>query len=105
MERAIHILLYSAVATTLFSTAGVLVMKDVTQKLHSLAPPATLGIALITIAIIMKEGASQITAKAIFCALIVIVTNPVLAHAIARAARIRESGEWFTKDSERDQAG
>mgnify|MGYP003290967187 CR=1 FL=1 len=36
----------------------------------------------------------------ILVALVLVVTNPVLSHATARAARIRQFGEWTVQDGE-----
>ncbi len=106
MDRLIHILIEAAVAVSLFSTIGILVMEDINDKLHYLAVPATVGIALITIAIVLQEGLSQASIKAFLCALIVLVTNPVVTHATARAARIREFGHWISPPKEpRQRAG
>jgi hypothetical protein len=55
-----------------------LVVKKVDDKLHYLAPPATLSVVLIAIAISLEQGWSQATTKTIFCALAVLLMNPVL---------------------------
>ncbi|HLH30952.1 MAG TPA: monovalent cation/H(+) antiporter subunit G [Terriglobia bacterium] len=105
MERFIHILIYAAIVIALFSVLGLLVMEDLNEKLHYLAPPATWSVALITAAIVLEEGASEATVKAILCALILLVTNPVLTHATARAARIREFGHWVSTKKDERRAG
>jgi len=106
MELLIQILVGLGVATALFSTIGVLVMKDINDKLHYLAPPATVSIALIAVAIALQEGASQATVKAVLCAFVIFITNPVLTHATARAARIRKFGHWVSEaDRRRKRAG
>ncbi len=104
----IRILLYASVAIALFSTIGVLVMSNLNEKLHYLAPPATLSVFMIATAIAIEEGWSQATAKAFFCAVALALLNPVLTHATARAARVREFGHWVSRpeESERErQAG
>ncbi|HEY2381988.1 MAG TPA: monovalent cation/H(+) antiporter subunit G [Terriglobia bacterium] len=106
MEWIIHILIYGGVVIALFSCIGVLVMPGVNEKLHYLAPPSTLSVGLIAAAIVLEEGSSQATVKAILCALILFITNPVLTHATARAARIRASGHWAVQEKDdRKQAG
>jgi len=104
MQTIIHLLLYAGIATALFSSIGVLVMRNVNDRLHYLGPSGTLSISLVAAAIVLQEGASQATTKAILCAVIVFVTNPVLTHATARAARIRELGDW-QKPEDRRKAG
>jgi|ERR1041385_1335638 monovalent cation/proton antiporter MnhG/PhaG subunit len=97
MDVLIYMLVVLGVATALFSTIGILVMKDINERLHYLSPPATLSIGLITVAIALQEGDSQATVKAVLCAFTFFVTNPVLTHATARAARIREFGHWVSE--------
>src|SRR5262249_5759015 len=98
----ITVLLYVAVATALLSTIGLVVMKGVNEKLHYMAPPATVSVVLIASAIVLEEGWSQGTTKTILCALAVLLMNPILTHATARAARIREFGHWVSQPRERE---
>ncbi len=106
MDLAIRILVGAAVTAALFSTVGLLVMEDVNEKLHYLAPPATVSIGLIAVAVVLQEGASQASVKAVLCAFVFFVTNPVVTHATARAARIRKFGHWISRpDGRRNQAG
>jgi len=98
----ISALLYIAIVSALLAAVGLLVFKKVNDKLHYLAPPATLSVVLIAIAISLKEGWSQATTKTILCALAVLLMNPVLTHATARAARVREFGHWVSQPKERE---
>ena len=95
-----NILLYAAVATALFSTVGLLVMKGVNERLHYLAPPSTVSVSLIAVAIALQEGLSQATTKAALSAVALALMNAVLTHATARAARIREHGHWVSQPDE-----
>lgn len=97
----IKILLYAAAAIALFSCVGLVIMKDVNEKLHYLSPPSTVSIFLIAIAIAVREGWSEQTVKAFICAIAIVLMNPVLTHATARAARIREFGQWVSQPHER----
>ena len=106
MEFLNHIFVGVGVAIALFSTIGILVMEDINEKLHYLAPSAALSVALIAVAIALQEGASQATVKTVLCAFILFVTNPVLTHATARATLIRRFGHWVSQpDSPRKRAG
>ena len=105
MERFIHILIYAGAAIALLSSVGLLAMEGVNNKLHYLAPPSTLSGGLITAAIVLQEGRSEAAIKAVLCAVVLLITNPVLTHATARAARIREYGHWISNKEERRQAG
>ena len=106
--RIITVLLYAGVGTAGFSTLGLLVMRNVNEKLHYLAPSSTFSVFLIAFAIALEEGWAQATGKAIFCAIALALMNPVLTHATARAARIRELGRWQSPPEKRQperQAG
>ena len=99
----ISVLLFIAVATALFSTLGLVLMKDINERLHYLAPPSTVSVFLIAAAIVIKEGLSQATTKAILAAVALALTNPVLTHATARAARVRQYGHWVSQPEERER--
>ena len=96
----IHVLLYAAVVTALLSAIGLLVMKELNDKLHYLAPPPTLSVFMIAAAVGIAEGFSQAFTKTILCAIILALTSPVLTHATARAARIRHFGHWVSQPEE-----
>ncbi len=91
---AIEVLLGAAVVLTLLSCIAVVYLSDVYESLHYLSPPSTISAAAITIAVAIEEGWGQATIKAILCTLILLLNNAVLTHATARAARIREHGQW-----------
>ncbi len=84
-------LLIVGVAVELFCVLGVVVMRGALARLHYTAP-AALGALLIAVAITVREGFSLVANKALLIAVFLVLTAPVLAHAIARAARIRERG-------------
>ena len=102
----INVLLYAAVVTALLSAIGLLVMKSVNERLHYLAPVSTISTFLIAVAIFIQEGLSEASAKSLMSALALALMNPVLTHATARAARIREYGHWVSQPDElKRQAG
>jgi monovalent cation/proton antiporter MnhG/PhaG subunit len=88
------ILVSAGVGVVLLSCLGVLLMRDAFDRLHYTGPAATLGTVLIVAAVVVREGVSQIGAKSILLCLVIVVTNPVLASATARAARVRQFGRW-----------
>ena len=57
----------------------------------------------IAAAVVLEERLSAAGIKALLIALVLVVTNPVLGHATARAARIREHGQWTVRDEEREE--
>ncbi len=93
-HAAAAVLLALAVAIALLSSLGVLAMRDPFQRLHYLAPPATLGSGLVVLAVFLDEPRKQVGLKAAMVALLVIIMNAVVTHATARAALVRLRGRW-----------
>ncbi|MFL5819229.1 MAG: monovalent cation/H(+) antiporter subunit G [Solirubrobacteraceae bacterium] len=86
-------LLVSGVALEVGCCLGVLVMRDPYDRLHYVAASAA-GASLVAAAVTVAESFSLIADKALLAAGFVLLTGPVLVHATARAARVREHGEW-----------
>jgi len=86
---AVVILLVVGVGIELACCIGVLVMRDAHDKLHYIGPAAILGPIAVAGAIVIRESLSQAGVKAIITAALLIVANPVLTHATARALYIR----------------
>jgi multicomponent Na+:H+ antiporter subunit G len=59
------------------------------------------GVVAIAAAVVLEERLSAAGIKAVLVALVLVVTNPVLGHATARAARIRQFGQWTVREEER----
>jgi multicomponent Na+:H+ antiporter subunit G len=91
---AVAALLAIAVASTALSAAGVLLARNVYQRLHFLAPAATVGVVAVAAAILVREGLGQAGIKAAIAGAVLFVMNPILTHATARAARVHERGRW-----------
>ena len=102
---AVAVLLALGVAVTWLSCLGVLLMRDPYDRLHYTAPASALAPVLIGAAVVVEEGLSAAGIKAALIALVLVGTNPVLGHATARAARIREHGQWTITDAERKEGG
>ncbi|MGH9063723.1 MAG: cation:proton antiporter [Acidimicrobiales bacterium] len=88
------ILLGLAVAVVLASSLGVLVMRDVYQKMHFVGPAAIVAPALVALAVLVQEGYAESTTETWLALLFVVIAGPVVGHATIRAARIREKGDW-----------
>jgi monovalent cation/proton antiporter MnhG/PhaG subunit len=104
-ELAVVVLLAFGVGVTLLSCLGVLVMRDPYDRLHYTGPAAVLAPVAIAAAVVLEEQLSAAGIKALLVALVLVATNPVLGHATARAARIRQFGEWRVREEERNQGG
>ena len=86
----VTLLLCFALAVCAFSCLGLMVMKGVYRKLHYLAPAAVLGCAAVAAAIAVQEGLGAPTIKAGLVLLTLVIGNPVITFAAARAHYLRE---------------
>jgi multisubunit Na+/H+ antiporter MnhG subunit len=91
---AVEVLLWFAVAVAWISCLGMLLMKGVFEKLHYLAPVATVSMFAILAAVVVEEGAGQAAMKTILIAVVLLLINAVVTHATARAHRVEELGDW-----------
>ncbi len=98
---AAAILLWAAVGIGVVCAVALLVMRDLNERLHFLAPIATVSAVLITAAVIVEARLSSAGIKAILVTVILIGTNTILTHATARAARVRQFGHWVIRPEER----
>jgi multisubunit Na+/H+ antiporter MnhG subunit len=60
-----------------------------------------LGAFGIAMSIVVEEGWYAGSVKALLVFVLLLVTSPVLTHATARAARIRQFGHWVALRAER----
>jgi multicomponent Na+:H+ antiporter subunit G len=97
---AIAVLLAAAVLVTLLSVVGMAVVRDPYQRLHYIAPPASLSAAFITLAIFLQRGFKPESFKALFATFVLIGMNSVVTHAAARAFRIAEVEDWRPEKNE-----
>jgi multisubunit Na+/H+ antiporter MnhG subunit len=93
-DIAADVFLALAVLVVLASAAGLLVMRDVYQKLHFVTPAALLAPLLVGVAVLIESGYSENSALTWLAVLFVVISAPYLSHATIRAARIRELGDW-----------
>jgi monovalent cation/proton antiporter MnhG/PhaG subunit len=89
----VWILLIVGVAAQLAAVIGMLVAADVYDRLHFTGPAAIFGPSCFPLAVVIDEGPlSQAGLKSILVALVLLASSPVLVHATARAAYVREHG-------------
>jgi multicomponent Na+:H+ antiporter subunit G len=84
------VLLVSAVALQVACVAGVVLAPGTLARLHFTAPASALAPSLVAAAVIVSGTAAGVAVKAILIAVVLGLTNPVLAHATARAASMRK---------------
>jgi multicomponent Na+:H+ antiporter subunit G len=95
-----YVLLVLGVGIQLLSALGVLAMRNVYDRLHYVGS-AGVGAALVAVAVTVRESFSLIGNKTLLIALFLLVSGPVLVHATARAARVRERGGLAVSEGER----
>ena len=95
-----YILLALGVGIQVLSAVGVLAMRNVYDRLHYVGS-AGVGAALVCVAVTVRESFSLIGNKTLLIAFFLLFSGPVLVHATARAARIRERGKWSIEEGER----
>lgn len=100
---AVAVLLFLGVAIELLCVVGMLTMENVFARLHFLAP-TLLGVGAIVSAIILEQGSSQLSVKAALIWALLVLTGPVVGHATARAARVRQFDGWTVLNSEKADA-
>ena len=97
-------LLALGVAAQLAGVLGVLVAADVYDRLHFIGPASIFGPSAFALAVVIDEGPlSQAGLKSILVALLLLGLSPVLVHATARAAFVREHGKLAPLSVERDE--
>ena len=96
---AAAVLVTVGVAVELACCVGVVVMRDVYDKLHFTGPATILGPLALAAAIVVQEGLSQAGIKALLVAALLVVANPVLTHATGRALYIRQRDHLEAEDT------
>lgn len=93
------IFLALGVVCELIGCIGVLAMRGAYDRLH-FSSPGMLGAMFIATAVVIKDSFSLVGDKAILIAVFVLLGSPILTHAVARAARIHEHGDWRIRPGE-----
>ena len=93
------VLLCGGAGLLVVATLGVAVMRDWQDRAHYVGL-SSFGVFLVSLSILVRESFSLIGNKTLLIAFFLLVSGPVLVHATARAARIRERGEWSVKQGE-----
>lgn len=97
-EIIVIVALTVTVGLTLFCSLGLLVMTPPYEPLHFIAPPATLGSFLLTIAVFVAQPQIVAGLKTLLMAILLVFSNAIVSHATARAALARERGGFLTGD-------
>jgi multicomponent Na+:H+ antiporter subunit G len=88
------LLLLAAAGVELLCVIGFFRLRDPFDRLHVLGPASLLGPVLVATAIVMEEALNTNGVKTILTVSLLLLTSPILTHATARAARVRQYGHW-----------
>jgi monovalent cation/proton antiporter MnhG/PhaG subunit len=88
-DLVLGVLLGVAVGCELLCCLGLVVMRGVYDRLHYASAASTVPPFLLAAAVLVEEGWTQPGINAVVIVTVMFLTNPVLAHAIARVARVR----------------
>ena len=103
-DALVAVFLGLGVLVTLLSVVGVIVSRNVYQRLHFVTPGAVLGPLLAAAAVVAKETFNVRGLQTIAAVTAMVLLGPILTHATARAARVREKGDWrLSPTKERDR--
>ena len=86
IETIGFILIAIGVVFDLLGCIGLVRFPDVYNRLQAATKCVTLGTCLILIGLLFIAGIGSAGVKALLCAVFVLLTSPVAAHALARAA-------------------
>ena len=100
-DLVIDVLVAAGVAGELACCVGLVLMRDVFDRLHYAMAATTLPPFLIAAAVVVEEDWTQPAINALLIAAALFVANPVLATATARAARARRYGRVEARPEER----
>jgi multisubunit Na+/H+ antiporter MnhG subunit len=103
---AADVLLGLAVLIVVGSSIGILVMRDVYQKVHYVTPAALVAPVLVGAAVLVQSGWSSNSLETWLTVALLALAGPFLSHATMRAARVRETGDWRSPappEAQRDQ--
>jgi len=94
------VLLVAGLMAVVGSCAGMAVLDDPLDRLHLTTPAAMLGSTGICAAVVVRVGFSASGLAAIGVAVILIIANPLVGHAVARAIAIRRGATWTNPQDE-----
>jgi len=80
------ILIAIGISFDVFGCIGLVRFPDVYNRLQAATKCVTLGTVLLLIGVAVVTGLGPIGAKAIICAVFILITSPTAAHAIAKGA-------------------
>ncbi len=81
-----YILISIGILFDIFGCIGLVRFPDVYNRLQAATKCVTLGTIMLLIGVALASGYGAMAAKAIICAVFIILTSPTAAHAVAKGA-------------------
>ncbi len=81
-----YILIIIGILFDVFGCIGLVRFPDVYNRLQASTKCVTLGTILLLVGVAIVSASGPISAKAIICAVFILITSPTAAHAIAKGA-------------------
>lgn len=85
-EALVSLLVVVGSGLVLLASLGLLRLPDLYTRMHASTKPATLGVSLVVAALAVHSGELGISVRAFLIVLFLLLTAPVAAHRLARAA-------------------
>ena len=103
LEMLSNVILIIGLFFVFLAMLGLARLPDVYNRLHTTTKIGTLGAFSVMLSILFKVGFSPMGVKALTVALFILITSPVAAHMISRAAH--RHGVGLCKESVIDEYG
>jgi multicomponent Na+:H+ antiporter subunit G len=89
-----YLMIAAGVLFNIFGCVGLVRFPDVYNRLQAATKCVTLGTVMLLIGVGLVTGIGPTAAKAVICAVFVLVTSPTAAHAIAKGAYASGVALW-----------
>lgn len=89
-----YMLIVLGILFNLFGCVGLVRFPDVYNRLQAATKCVTLGTVLLLVGVAVASGRGALAAKAVVCAVFILVTSPTAAHAIAKGAYASGVALW-----------
>jgi len=81
-----YILIFVGILFDIFGCIGLVRFPDVYNRLQASTKCVTLGTIMLLVGVAFLTGLNATAAKAVICAVFILITSPTAAHAIAKGA-------------------
>jgi len=81
-----YILIFTGILFDIFGCIGLVRFPDVYNRLQAATKCVTLGTILLLFGVALVSFTGPISAKAVICAVFILITSPTAAHAIAKGS-------------------